>query len=189
MHKYKITGIILAGGLSSRMGIDKGFIHYRGNTLIELSIQIIKPYCSEVLISANKQRYNNLGLPVIPDEIEGIGPLGGIFSCLNKAMFEKTFITACDMPVIESGTIISILESSHQADVVYLKLPSGLIQSLPVVLGKNTTQIIESQIRQRQYALHKLIQECVNSETLRSKEITIEKEIKNINTQNDLYRD
>lgn len=189
MHKHKITGIILAGGLSSRMGTDKGFIHYKGHTLIELSLHIVKPYCSEVLISANNKTYSNFELPVIPDEIKGIGPLGGILGCLKKAMFEKTLITACDMPSIESGIVKSLLEASHKADAVYLKLPSGMIQSLPLVLSKNTIQIIESQIQQRQYALHKLIQECIRSELLRSKDIVIEKEIKNINTQKDLYSD
>jgi molybdopterin-guanine dinucleotide biosynthesis protein A len=189
MLTQKISGIILAGGKSSRMGTDKGFVHYKKKPLIQLALNLIQPYCSEVLISANSTVYAKMGVPVINDIIEDIGPLGGILSCLKQAKFEKSLVIACDMPSIESKIMNSLIEAHPLADLVYLTLPSGKIQSLPLILNRSTIQIIESQIDQNQFALHKFILKCARSHKLISQEVTIQDNIKNINTQNDLYSD
>jgi molybdopterin-guanine dinucleotide biosynthesis protein A len=189
MHQKNISGIILSGGKSSRMGSDKGLIRYNGQLLIELSLQRIKSYCNEVLISANNDEYKILGYPVIHDKIKNIGPIGGISSSIRKAKNEKVIITACDIPEMDSEIIHSLVNLGSQADIVFLALPSGKIQSLPLVLSKKSFGIIESQIQRKQYALHELIAECVNFEDIKSQKITIQKEPKNVNSLMDLNHD
>ena len=88
----KITGIILAGGLSSRMGRDKALIQLDKHKMIKKVITLIRPFCNELLISANKNIYHEFGYEVIKDKHKRIGPLGGIISCLNKSNTELNLI-------------------------------------------------------------------------------------------------
>ena len=94
----KITGIILAGGLSSRMGKDKSFIQLDEHKMIEKIIALIRPFCDELLISANKNKYKDFGYEIIKDKHKRIGPLGGIISCLNESSHELNIIISCDTP-------------------------------------------------------------------------------------------
>ncbi len=171
------------------MGTDKGLIQFRDKTMIEFALQMVMPYCNEVLISSNNEAYSKFGYPVVPDEIVDIGPIGGIMSCLKKAKYEKVFITACDIPEIDTGILQSLFNVSTQNDVVSLKLPSGRIQSLPLLLSMKTLGIIESLIRQKSYALYNLISECKSNAGIASQEILIREEPWNINTLNDLGND
>jgi molybdenum cofactor guanylyltransferase len=79
----QITGFILAGGQSSRMGTDKAMLQIDGKTLMERAIEICKPFCHEILISSNNPKHGNFGFAVISDEINNCGPMGGIYSCLK----------------------------------------------------------------------------------------------------------
>lgn len=189
MNHTNITGIILSGGKSSRMGTDKGLILYKDRALIEYPLQYLKPYCNEVMISANSEGYKYLGYPVIADTIKNIGPIGGINSCFEKANNEKVFITACDIPEIDEKIIQSMIDKSLHTDVVFLNLSSGKIQSLPLILNKKIYPIIQSQIQKKQYALHNLISECIKTVGIRSQKVLIEEEPGNINTLNDLNHD
>ena len=60
----KVTGIILAGGKSSRMGTDKGMLELNGNIIVEHIIEQLKPNVDELIIIANNENYNNLGFRV-----------------------------------------------------------------------------------------------------------------------------
>jgi molybdenum cofactor guanylyltransferase len=101
--KEKITGIILAGGQSRRMGIEKGLVQFGDQPLIQRAISVLKENCSEILISANSSSYNHLELKVIPDLIPDSGPMGGIYSCLMTSGNRKNLVLSCDMPFIKPG--------------------------------------------------------------------------------------
>lgn len=186
MNRHSVTGIILSGGKSSRMGTEKGLVQYRDRKLIEFSLQMIKSFCHEIFISANTEEYKTLGYPVIFDEIKNIGPLGGIYSCVKLAKNEKVFVTACDIPEFDSMILQSMFQISTKADIVYLKLPTGRIQSLPLVLSKKILNTIELQINKKQYALRDLISKSVDTTGIKSCDLSISKEPRNINTLNDL---
>jgi molybdenum cofactor guanylyltransferase len=94
------TGIILAGGMSRRMGADKGLVMFKGKPLIQYSIDVFSAICSEILISSNSGEYANLGYKVVPDIYSGIGPMGGLYSCLKNSANEINLVLSCDMPFV-----------------------------------------------------------------------------------------
>ena len=101
-----ITGVILAGGLSSRYGKDKAFLMINGTPLIERTAEKMKKIFQEViLISNEKKRLSYLGLPVFQDIKKGLGPLGGIYTGLLSMSNEIGFFIACDMPFIDEGLV------------------------------------------------------------------------------------
>ena len=96
----KISGIILTGGKSTRLGNDKGFLEFNNKYFIEIAIGIISEICDEILISANNERYGNFGYKTIGDEIPGAGPIGGIYGCLKNSSYEHNIIIPVDMPFV-----------------------------------------------------------------------------------------
>jgi molybdopterin-guanine dinucleotide biosynthesis protein A len=82
-------GVVLAGGLSRRMGGgDKPLRMVQGRTLLEHISGRLEPQCSEVILNANGDptRFMTAGLVVVPDNIpDFVGPLAGILAALDWA--------------------------------------------------------------------------------------------------------
>lgn len=104
-----ITGAILAGGKSSRMGgKDKALIQVEGRPLIHRTINLFKEVFAEVILVTNtpaKYKPYAAGIKISADLIKDIGPLGGIYTALSKTEKEAVFFTACDMPFLHNETI------------------------------------------------------------------------------------
>ena len=113
------TGIILAGGKSSRMGADKGLLELGGKPLITYAFQALSGLCTTILISSSSEAYHSFGYQVIEDVFPGIGPMGGIYSALGKSKTEKNLILSCDLPFASKELMSYILQNSdvHQVAV------------------------------------------------------------------------
>jgi molybdenum cofactor guanylyltransferase len=119
MAKEEITGIILSGGKSSRLGHEKGLALFNNKPLIAFSIEILKPVCNNILISANNRmdEYAGFGFKVVQDEVKGIGPMGGLMACLKKSETRYNFILSCDTPFVPSGLYSYLLGSIENYQV------------------------------------------------------------------------
>lgn len=113
-----MTGIILAGGMSSRMGKDKGLALFKGKPLIEYAISIVKNVSAEILISTNNPDYDYLKIPLVKDTYINIGPMGGIHSCLFKSNTEWNCVLSCDMPLVKPELFQYLMQFSEDAWVV-----------------------------------------------------------------------
>ena len=81
--KKHITGIILAGGKSSRMGTDKGFVIYKNKAFIQHIIEAINPLVDDIIIISNNPDYDVFRLKRFDDIIENAGPLAGVYTGLH----------------------------------------------------------------------------------------------------------
>ncbi len=113
----KVTGIILAGGKSSRMGADKGLQELCGKPLIYYAIQSLSELCSTIIISTSSDAYQSFGYKTVADEIPGIGPMGGIYSALKQSKTEKNLVLSCDLPFASVELITFILKNSEGCQV------------------------------------------------------------------------
>ena len=109
----EVTGIILAGGKSSRMGTDKGLQELCGKPLISYTIEVLSELCSTILISTSSDAYQSLGYTTIADEIPGIGPMGGIYSALKQSKTEKNLVLSCDLPFTSMELLSYILNQTE----------------------------------------------------------------------------
>lgn len=102
----KFTGepfsiVLQAGGQSTRMGMDKGLVTFRGLTLTEFILKQVEGLGSEYLIISNQPvNYSRFKLPVFSDVIPGMGALGGLYSAIYHASCDLCLILACDMPFV-----------------------------------------------------------------------------------------
>jgi molybdenum cofactor guanylyltransferase len=145
--KPKVTGIILAGGKSSRFGSDKALYEYRGKKLIGYTIEALKPVTREILISTNKPAdYEFTGLKTVQDAFPGQGPLAGIYSGLVNSANEKTLVVGCDMPFLKPALFEYLLSQSERYQVVY-PAHKGFTESMVGFYNKSTIPAIESALK------------------------------------------
>ena len=116
-----INGYILAGGKSSRIGIEKGLIPLNGKAIIQYIIEQLKPLVNKLVIVSNNIEYEKFGLKVIPDLIKDIGPAGGIYTALSHTDKNLNFIVSCDMPFIEKEYIEYIIKNSDNSQITLPK--------------------------------------------------------------------
>jgi molybdopterin-guanine dinucleotide biosynthesis protein A len=114
-----VTGVILAGGKSRRMGQDKAFLPFGRGMLIERVIEVIQQVTEDVILITNTpELYRGFGLPMFSDVIPGAGSLGGIYTGLAFAKTSYSLCLACDMPFVQPEFLRFLCETAPEADVV-----------------------------------------------------------------------
>jgi molybdopterin-guanine dinucleotide biosynthesis protein A len=94
-------GVVVAGGESSRLGRDKALVEVGGRTLLEWATSSLEAVCRRVwLAGRDRERYDFVGLPPLPDAVPGAGPLAAVASALSLG--RPVLVLACDLfPVTE----------------------------------------------------------------------------------------
>jgi molybdopterin-guanine dinucleotide biosynthesis protein A len=142
-----MTGAVLAGGRSSRMGTNKALIEFGGTPIIERLLGAIRPLFQEVAIVANDaDAFAGLSVPVWPDRIPGTGALGGIYTAVSRAQFSYTFCIACDMPFPAAAVIAYLRDQTPGYDVVVPRTADGY-HPLHAVYGKSCLPAMEAMLR------------------------------------------
>ncbi|MEW5805753.1 MAG: molybdenum cofactor guanylyltransferase [Acidobacteriota bacterium] len=122
-----ITGIILAGGKSRRMGRDKGLMELGGRKIVERIIDALIPSVSEILIITDRtDDYSFLNHPILEDLHKGKGPLAGIYTGLLNSRTDGNFIAGCDYPLLEPDfvrRVIEIFEHSLSSEGFEILIP------------------------------------------------------------------
>jgi molybdopterin-guanine dinucleotide biosynthesis protein A len=152
----KLTGIVLSGGKSSRMGKDKGFCELNKKPLIAYSIDVLSSVCSQIIIGANTNDYNYLGYPVIHDKIKDIGPIGGIYSCLKSSKTSDNIILSCDMPLIPVALIEYILSKKADYDIV-IPISNSFPEPLCAYYNKSITPNLFESISAKKYKIQDVV--------------------------------
>jgi len=96
--KTEISGFILAGGESSRMGRDKAFLELGGVPLVIRTARLVESVAGPPTVIGNADAFRPLGLRAIDDEWPGAGPLGGIATALRASSAPWSLVVACDLP-------------------------------------------------------------------------------------------
>lgn len=134
MISKEINGLVLAGGKSLRMGIDKSTMLWHGVEQRYYVADMLKDFCDEVFISCRAEQEAEIkDYPTIPDSYTELGPYGAILSAF-KAHPDKTWlVVACDLPLLDAETLQQLI-SNRDADKMattfespYDSLPEPLI--------------------------------------------------------------
>ena len=118
MNKNGITGIVLAGGKSKRMGTEKGLINFRGKSMIQYAIEVLEPICDQIIISANSNSYDSLPYPKFSDIFPNSGPMGGIYTGLLNSRNDLNLVLSCDMPFIKADLLNDLVLNADGKDIV-----------------------------------------------------------------------
>lgn len=118
-----VTGVILAGGKSSRFGSNKALAEFNGSPLIgRVADRLSSIFERLIIITNSPHEYSYLKLPIYEDLIKGLGPIGGIYTGLEAMVDETGFFVACDMPFINEKLIRHIVAIRNDFDAVVPKV-------------------------------------------------------------------
>ena len=156
MDISKITGIVLSGGKSSRMKTDKGLVDVLGKHLIQYTIDNLSPVCNEILISSNSEGYDKFGFKVIKDEVENIGPVGGLYSCLKASANEVNIVLSCDTPLVSMEILQCLLNNfeGHAASVPWYE--KDYYEPLCAIYTKEFEKVLKKAIEVNNHKLPRI---------------------------------
>ncbi len=131
-----MTGLIIAGGKSRRLGIDKRFLDIGGRTCLQRVLDAYQGIFDEILIAADAvEPFQSLGVRVVVDIIPGRATLGGLYTGLHYAAGERVFAAAGDMPWLNPAAIRIVLDQACSGDIVIPDV-EGQLQPMHAVYAK-----------------------------------------------------
>ena len=156
MHSDDITGIVLAGGKSSRMGLDKSLLVWKGKAMVSHAIEHLRPVCGKVVISSNNPVYDFTGCETWPDELPLQAPVAGIYSCIRRSETEINVILSCDMPFAGTDLIKHLLDFAGRHPIVVPE-HDNLIEPLCAIYSRSITENLATYIGGGEYSLYRFI--------------------------------
>jgi molybdenum cofactor guanylyltransferase len=151
-----VTGVLLAGGKSRRMGQDKRFLSVGEATLYARSLAVLRAVFERVVVVvAQDSPLVASDGPVLRDLIPHCGSLGGLYTGLKQAETQWVFAVACDMPFLDPDTIRHFIGLKSEGDVIMAKLQNGF-HPMHALYHRNCLPIMESLIHAQDLKIHRL---------------------------------
>lgn len=142
-----MTGIILAGGKSTRIGREKAFLNVEGRPIIEILLSKLSSVFEEVfIVTNNKKKFGYFPANIVTDIFPDKGPLGGIHAGLVHSNSAYSFFTACDMPFLNMDIVMDMINKVEHYDIVVPKVKNRL-HPLCAVYSKRCIPVIEDNLK------------------------------------------
>jgi molybdenum cofactor guanylyltransferase len=157
MMEIDVTGVLLAGGKSRRMGKDKRYLVVGEQTLLERGLGVLRSIFQKVLVVI-AQDSPPLGVDaiVVRDLVPDCGSLGGLYTGLTQATTPFIFVVSCDMPFLDPAVIAQFTSRRATADIVMAKLAVRL-HPIHALYGKRCLPVVEQMIRARQLKIQEMV--------------------------------
>ena len=162
--------VLLCGGLSTRMGTNKAFLPFGEYPLMEYQVRRFRPNFEKIYLSVPKMTdfwmhlAARLDCTAIPDRVEKIGPLGGLYSCLSAVTEDLLFFTPVDAPFTSTNAALAVCQALEQAIetnpskyACVLMHPTRGMQPLSAAYAKTCLPVIKHMIQSENYRLRQLL--------------------------------
>jgi len=148
----KFTGIILAGGKSSRMGENKALLLYKGKPLITHLFEMFSGFCNEIIISTNTpEEYPFLNARKQTDFYKNIGPAAGFHAALKASCNEVNFVCSCDTPLLTKELFLFLYEKGKDFEAVN-PIHNQISEPLIGVIQKKLYRDFENEIEKNNFS-------------------------------------
>ncbi|AYB47665.1 molybdenum cofactor guanylyltransferase [Paenibacillus lautus] len=158
----QVTGIVLAGGASRRMGRNKALLPMEGMSLIERTVHALDKVSGRVILSANDPGpYQFLGLECVPDLYVGQGPMAGLHAALKSSRSTWNLVAACDMPYIHERFLQGLLDLANMQDTADAIIPvvEGRMHPLLAAYRREAAESLERRLIRGQLRMVEWVQE------------------------------
>jgi molybdopterin-guanine dinucleotide biosynthesis protein A len=117
-----ITGIILSGGTSTRMGTDKGSLIINGSSFLTRIIESVKPIVNDIIIVSNDPNHDVVGCKRVNDIFKESGPLAGLYTGLFHSTSNLNLVLSCDIPFIKTSVLQLLVDHiNDDKDVIQIE--------------------------------------------------------------------
>lgn len=151
-----VTGVLLAGGRSLRMGQDKALLEVGGQSLFARALALLRRHFAKVLIAGDRPDLAGPDLPAIPDRYPG-SALGGLHTGLVAAETDWIFVVPCDMPFPDERILLQLLEHRRGYDAVVPLTPEGY-EPVFALYHKNCLPHMEAMLRRGEFRIYDFYQ-------------------------------
>ncbi len=182
--KNNITGIILAGGKSSRMGSDKGLLMLEHKPFVQHIIDALKPITKEIILVSSNTDYDVFEVNRVQDIIPDSGPISGIHAGLTHSKTKNNLVLSCDAPLITTALLKKLRQyEKENHDIIQFEAEGKTIPLIALYKKQCISKCFEL-LSNNEKRLRKLVVE-LNTKTIpvSENEHTL---VKNINTIDDL---
>ncbi|MFN3533988.1 MAG: molybdenum cofactor guanylyltransferase [Desulfatiglandales bacterium] len=155
-----LVGVILAGGKSTRFGNNKALQMVDTKPLIEKVYERLKGIFEEILVVTNRpESYSFLDCEIIKDRIEGVGPLGGIYTGLKHIYPSPGFFLPCDMPMLKEEVILYMCGLyNNGVDILVPKVGPTYFEPLHAIYSPRCVTKIDDLLEQKIFKIYYLFQ-------------------------------
>lgn len=139
-----ITGIVLCGGRSTRMGEDKALLLFDGETMLARVVRLVGEVADDVIVVTRPGNtfappggghpFRQLPVRIVHDPVEHLGPLAGIAAGLAASTSDTNLVVACDMPLVKPAVLRRLVELRDGADAC-VAVVDGFASPLCAVYG------------------------------------------------------
>lgn len=147
-----VTGVILAGGRSTRMGRDKATLEVAGQTLFGRTLAMLRCVFPRVLIAGDRPDLATPEIPCVPDIYPG-SALGGLHGGLSAVTTPWMFAVPCDLAHPDPELVHFILTRRNDCDVVVPRTPGGL-EPIFALYHKNCLPAMEQMLARGDYRIY-----------------------------------
>ena len=151
-----VTGVILAGGKSRRMGTDKAQLELSGQSLFERSLQLLQGFFETIIIAGDRPDLARPGVPAIADLYPG-SALGGLHTGLKTATTDWICVAPCDMPYPDAQIVTALLQNRAGVEAVVPRTASGY-EPVFALYHKNCLPQMEAMLQQNQFRIYDFYQ-------------------------------
>lgn len=151
-----LTGFLLVGGTSRRMGCPKASLQLNGQSMIERQIRLLRSVARRVAVVGGQPRYlSEFDVPCVPDAVTGRGPLGGIYTALLESRTEFGLVLGCDLPFVKRNLLACLMlrARADRSDVAVPRSPDGRLQPLCAVYRRRALYAVRARLGQGQNKL------------------------------------
>jgi len=159
MKPNELSYIILAGGKSRRMGVNKADLDFYGHTFLETQITKARNMgFTDIIVSGYP--FQILSITPVMDEFKERGPLGGLYSSFKAAKNDYCFVICVDVPQIVESTVLSIIDyHEKEGKEITLLCQNGKTEPLIGIYPASSYQKIYPIIENGTAAVFRLIDE------------------------------
>jgi len=184
IQKKDITAIVLAGGKSSRMGADKGFLELNGRSFMARIIETVEPLVNRIIVVSSDSNYDVFNKKRVADIIPNSGPLAGIFSGLFYSESEVNLVLSCDVPLINEAVLNTLIEGyDAESDVTQLQ-SRGKTMPLIALYKKHCMHPCLASLKMGERRLTKVVEQMKTKTIILDS--NLEPLVRNINTVDEL---
>jgi len=152
-----VTGVILAGGKSTRMRRDKALLVVDGQTLFERAQAFLRRFFTQILIAGDRPDLASADIPAVADIYPG-SALGGLYTGLQAAKTDWIFVLPCDMPYPNEQILYALLAARENVDAVVPRTPAGY-EPVFALYHKNCLTPMENLLQQGNYRIFDFYQQ------------------------------
>lgn len=158
MKRNKLFGLVLAGGLSKRMGEDKAQITYHRIPQYLHTALLLKKFCDNVFISVRESQNRPAGFPVLPDRFPSEGPLAGILTALSAYPHIAWLTLPVDMPALDEQTLTFLIANrSTQHKITCFMDAIGQPEPFPCIWEPDVIQHLKWYYQQNRRSIREFI--------------------------------